>query len=114
MGRSLNKCETKHFYLALHKNPAKAQRTKLQQLCEYWGSFTGCPFTTAIMAKLKVASSKLPLLQQEIWVHTKVLHKAHMVGSHQHGPNAQQQCSVCDELDTHEHAFMHCPMAAFV
>ena len=66
------------------------------------------------MAKLKSMGSSLPLMQQEVWVHTKVLHKAHMVGSHQHGPTAQQQCEVCQELDTHEHAFMHCPMAAYV
>ena len=37
-----------------------------------------------------------------------------MVGAHQHGPNSQQECLVCGVLDTHEHAFMHCPMAAYV
>jgi hypothetical protein len=113
-GRSLAKCESKHFCKALRKNLTKKDRHKLQELCKYWSSFLDYPFTTATMAKLKANSSKLPLMQQETWVHTKVLHKAHMVGSHQSGPNAQHECEVCQELDTHEHAFMHCPMAAFV
>ena len=64
------------------------------------------------MAKLKTKPSRLPLLHQEAWVHTKVLHKAHMVGSHQHGPTAQQECEICQVLDTHEHAFTQCAMAA--
>ena len=114
LGKGLHKCEAKHFYKALRKKVPKSQRLKLQELCEYWGTFTKAPFTTLTMAKLKSMGSSLPLMQQEVWVHTKVLHKAHMVGSHQHGPTAQQQCEVCQELDTHEHAFMHCPMAAFV
>ena len=59
-------------------------------------------------------SSRLPLLQQELWAHTKVPHRAHMVGAHQHGPNSQQGCAICHVLDTHGHAFMHCPMAAYV
>ena len=114
MGKGLHKCEAKHFYKALRKKVPKSQRLKLQELCEYWGTFTEAPFTTLTMAKLKSMGSSLPLMQQEVWVHAKVLHKAHMVGSHQHGPTAQHQCEVCQELDTHEHAFMHCPMAAYV
>ena len=114
MGKPLAKCETKHFYKVLMKNPLKAQREKLAELCTFWASHVGWDFKPSNMAKLKHKGSKLPLLHQEQWVHTKVLHKAHMVGAHQHGPNAQQECIVCQELDTHEHAFLHCTMAASV
>ena len=114
LGRGLNKCESKHFYKALQRAPPKAQREKLTQLCEFWSHHVGWPFKPSTMAKLKAKSSKLLLLHQEAWVHTKVLHKAHMVGSHQHGPAAQHECQICHVLDTHEHAFTQCAMAASV
>ena len=53
-------------------------------------------------------------MAQTLWAHTKVLHRAHMVGPHQHGPNPQKGCSACSVPGTHEHAPMQCPMAACV
>ena len=107
MGKSLAECESKHFYKALLKNPPKKQKLKLERLCEQWGAHTAFPFTTLAMARLKPLSPRLPLLRQELWVHTKVPHRAHMAGAHQHRPNSQQERLVsrpsCPTMPLQEH-----------
>ena len=44
----------------------------MQALCKEWSNHTARPFITQTMASLTAKSSKLPLMQQELWVHTKV------------------------------------------
>ena len=72
MGKPLAKCETKHFHKVLRKIPPKAQREKLAELCTFWASYVGWGFKPSNIATLKHKGSKLPLLHQEQWVHTKV------------------------------------------
>lgn len=53
MGKSLAKCETKHFCKVLAKNPPKAQREKLAELCTFWAGYVGWGFKPSNMATLK-------------------------------------------------------------